>query len=504
MTDRLNQAYEKVENTLKEMAVYENAVHVLNFDLETICPKAAMENQAETMAFLSNKAFILSKDPAFVEAAELLFAERAGLDNDFQKTLAESLHDNYLKIKNITPEMDKEFSVIMNNAYIDWLDAKEKSDFDRFAPSLEKVRDVQLKQIELREEKLPVAYDNLLNDYEKGISQEDLDRIFGQCKERLVPLLKKITECKKKIRTDFLFRTVTDEQQKEFARYLLETIGYDFNRGAFTTTEHPFTDGLAKDDVRVTTHYHPNMLHSSMYSIIHEGGHALFELLQPAENHQYFINNLKTMGQHESVSRFYENRIGRSKEFVHLIFPKAKEIFPQVFNDVTEEEFYRAINVVEPSLIRTEADEFTYTFHIIIRYELEKEIVAGSVDIKDLPSLWNKKYKEYLGIEPDCDRNGILQDVHWSGGFGYFCTYALGNMYNAMYYNKMAEEIDLPAAVSSGDFAKINGWMQEKVFKKADRLAPKDWIKEITGRDFTATDFLDYLEEKYKGLYFGD
>ena len=333
------------------------------------------------------------------------------------------------------------------------------------------------------------------------MTSADLDKAFGECTRRLVPLLKKIMASKKKIRTDFLSRPVTDEQQKKMAQYLLEVMGYDFSRGAFTTTEHPFTDGLGKNDVRVTTHYQPNMFASSMFSIIHEGGHALFDMNQPTADHEHFITGNKTMGMHESVSRFYENRIGRSEAFIHLIYPKVCEVFPNVMSDVSEKELFEAMNIVEPSLIRTEADEFTYTFHVIIRYEIEKLIVNGGAKIEELRDLWNKKYEEYLGVTPSTDSEGILQDVHWSSGFGYFPTYAVGNMYNAMYYKTMSESFDIDEAVRSGDFAKINGWMKENVFKSADILSPKDWLFKITGKSFSPDAFLDYLEEKYSKLY---
>ncbi len=501
MTEQLQKHIDYLLKTFEEMEHYANAAHVLNFDLETICPKKAMEHQGETAAFLSNQAFKLTKAPEFIEASEYLWDHRDELDNDFQQSLAFQLHMNQVRTKNITPEMDREFSMVFQKAYIDWLEAKESSDFSKFAPSLKAVRDTQLKQLELWTEKQSEAYNNLLDEFERGMTMADLDAIFGECKDRLIPLLKKIMASKKNIRTDFLSRKVTDAQQAEFSRYLLEIMGFDFTRGAFTTTEHPFTDGLAKDDIRVTTHYYPNAFTSSMYSIIHEGGHALFEMFQPAENYIWNIDGGKTMGQHESVSRFYENIIGRSREYIHLVYPKAKEIFAEQLADVSEEELYEAVNTVTPSLIRTESDEFTYTFHIIIRYELEKAIIAGELDIAGVPAAWNKKYEEYLGVTPANDAEGCLQDVHWSGNFGYFPAYAIGNFYNAMYWNKMKEEFDVAAAVRSGDFAKINGWMTEHVWKKADRLAPKEWIQEITGRTITAKDFLDYLETKYSTLY---
>ncbi len=496
MTKDLKTVYDSLDLADK----YYHAAGVVDFDLETICPEAAMERQGETAAFLMTEGFKIIKKDEFNEAAERLYENRSELE-PLDSALAEGLHRDFAKIKNITPEQSHEFSLIRNKAYIDWLKAKEKSDFSLFAPSLEKIKEIELKKVSLREGALPDAYDEMISDFERGMTSHDIDEAFGLCKEKILPMLDRIKKSKKKIRCDFLSRPVTDEAQRKMARYLLETIGYDFRRGAFTTTEHPFTSDVARDDIRVTTHYYPDAFASSMYSIIHEGGHALFGQNQPAEHHDHHIANRMTMGMHESVSRFYENVIGRSRTFVDFIYPETKKIFPEVFSDVTADEFYEALNIVTPSLIRTEADEFTYTLHIIIRYEMEKMIVRGDVDIASLPEVWNKKYEEYLGVSPSCDREGVLQDVHWSGGFGYFPTYALGNMYNAMYYNRMKRELDVDSLVARGDFATVNSWMTKNVFAKANLLPAKEWIKDITGRDFTPLDFITYLEEKYGEIY---
>lgn len=501
MTEELKCKLDYLKSVLKEVEVYSHACAVISFDQETVCPPAGMEEQGDLTAFLGTKAFELMKQKEFIEAGEYIYAHKNELTNDFEVALAEMLHREYVETKNITPEMNMEFSKIYNRSYINWLNAKKENNFSLFAPSLKEVREVELKKIELNEEKVPVTYDNLLNLYERGMTSEDLDACFEKCKERLVPLLKKIMASKKNIRTDFLSRKVTDAQQREITDYILKTIGYDFEKGAWALTEHPFTNGLGKNDVRITTHFHEDMFYSNIYSVIHEGGHALFEMFQPSENYDNYINNCKTMGMHESVSRFYENRIGRSKEFIHLIYPKMKEVFPEVFCDVSEKEFYEAMNIVQPSLIRTEADEFTYTFHVIIRYEIEKEILAGTVKIEELPALWNKKYQEYLGICPSTDSEGVLQDVHWASGFGYFPAYAIGNMYNSMYIKKMEKDIDFAGCVEKGDFETINGWMKEHVWKKADRLGAKDWLKDITGESFSPDAFLEYLETKYSELY---
>jgi len=500
MREDIQKALDFVNQTLDKAEKYEHAARVLNYDQETICPEKGRLEQGEVGAMLSNQAFKLTKQPEFIEAAETLYEGRDEL-GEWDQALADQLHRSYERTKNVSPEKQHEWSLSYNEAFVKWLEAKQKKDYSVFEPSLEKVVGIAREQVSLLDNPLPDTYANLLADYERGVSSEELNEWFGAYKERMIPLLKKIMASPKKIRTDFLARPVKDYQQAEMARYLLEVIGYDFERGAFTTTEHPFTDGIGQNDVRITTKYKHDNFSSNMFTVIHEGGHALFEMLQPRENYAHHINGGKTMGMHESVSRFYENRIGRSKEFVHLIYPKVCEIFPDAMSDVSEQELYEALNVVQPSLIRTEADEFTYPLHIIIRIEIEQGMLDGSIPIDKADQVWADKYEEYLGVRPENPAEGILQDVHWTFGFAYFPTYGLGNMYNAMYYNRLKEEIDLPAAISSGDFKTIDGWMAEHVFKKADRMDMKSWIRDICGRDFTPNDFLDYLEEKYSALY---
>ena len=500
MTEKTQDMLNKLNLFFEEEAHLNHAAHLVQFDMETICPPAAMEAAGDTASYLTNKIFLIHRNPEFLEAASWLYDHRDELD-EIDRVMAEQLHRENAHICRVTAEQDREFSRTYNKAYADWIRAKQKSDFSAFAPSLTAVRNVELTKVDLMTEKSPVIYDNLLDLYERGMTSEKLDEIFDKCRTRLVPLLRKIMESKKVIRSDFLSRFVDCRLQEQMGRYLLETIGFDFERGAFTTTEHPFTDSMCADDERVTTHYYETNFLSSIYSTIHEGGHALFDQNQPREDWTHHIFEGKTMGQHESVSRFYENVIGRSEAFIHLIYPKVREIYAEAMKDVSERELYEAVNIVHPTLIRTEADEFTYVFHIMIRYEIEKAIVAGEVGIDQLPEVWNDKYEEFLGIRPDDDARGVLQDVHWTSGFGYFPTYALGNMYNAMYAARMREDMDLDLAVAEGRFELINTWMAEHVWKKADRLAPCDWIRDITGRDLTPDDFLDYLEKKYSDIY---
>ena len=500
MPPKTQEMLKRLKTFFDEEAHLSHAAHIVQFDMETLCPPAAMEAAGDTASYLTNKIFLIHRNPEFLEAASWLYDHRNELD-EFDRTLAEQLHREDARIRRVTPEQDREFSKTYNKAYADWLQAKQKSDYAAFAPSLKAVRDVELKRVDLMTEKSSIVYDNLLDLYERGMTSAKLDEMFDKCRTRLVPLLRRIMTSGKVIRYDFVSRPVDERLQEQMTRYLLEIIGFDFERGTFSTTEHPFTDSMGPDDERVTTHFFKNLFLSSMYSTIHEGGHALFDQNQPRENWTHHIYEGKTMGQHESVSRFYENVIGRSEAFIHLIYPKVKELFSDAMYDVTERELYEAVNIVRPSLIRTEADEFTYIFHIMIRYEIEKMIVAGEVDLDELPKIWNDKYEESLGIRPSDDASGVLQDVHWTSGFGYFPTYALGNMYNSMYAARMRKEIDVDKAVENGRFDLINDWMSENVWKKADRLAPGDWIRDITGRELTPDDFLDYLERKYSALY---
>ena len=500
----MNQHLEAIRETLELADKYSHAARIMQYDLETICPQDAMAKQGETIAFFGNEAFKLMKDPAFEQHVEAAYQQMDESWNEFDVAMVKQLYHGQLKNSKITPEFNLELAKAHQKAFADWARAKETADFSMFEDSLKEVarldRQVTSLRSEVPELHADLPYDYQLDDYEEGMTTADLDRIFGECKERLVPLLKKIQASKKKIRTDFLSRKVTKAQQEALAYKVMEYMCYDMNRGALTTSEHPFTMDVAKDDVRITTHYYDDAFLSSLYSVVHESGHGLFELNVPGETWDHFATN-KTMGQHESVSRFYENIIGRSEAFSDVVYDMVAEAMPHVVDGVSKREFFEALNTVTPSLIRTEADEFTYTFHVIIRYEIEKEILNNGLDVSEIPVLWTKKYKEYLGVEPSNDKEGCLQDMHWTEGFGYFPAYALGNMYNAMYYNRMKEEVDIEKAIRSGSLAEINAWMKEHVWKKADLQTPKEWIMEITGRELTSRDFLDYIEAKYTKIY---
>lgn len=484
--------------------MYRRTASLVQFDLETLCPPAGMEEQGEVNAFLETQAFRLRRQPAFVRAAEQVYEHRDELE-EADRVMITALHRTYLEEKNLTPAMKHAFALTESRAYIAWQKARNAADFSLFRDSLEEVLKMEQRRIALREADENSAkaspYDQMLGRYERGMDCGQLDACFRTCRERMIPLLWRIQESRKTIRTDFLYRPVSADLQNRVTEELLKFLNLDRSRLVVSQTEHPFTTDMGPDNVRITSHIYENAFTSNLYSILHEGGHALFALLDERRHYDHFITGERTYGMDESVSRFYENRIGRSRAFIRFIYPVLREILGKVLEDVTEEELYEAVNEVRPSLIRTEADEFTYTFHIMIRYELEKELVAGTLSVRDVPARWAELYREYLGIVPENDREGCLQDVHWTSGFGYFPTYALGNMYNAMYARRMASEMDVDAQIESGNLSAVNDWMQKHVFARADLTNPQEWIAEICGRPFTPDDFLDYLEEKYSALY---
>lgn len=496
----MQEKLKRLKEILALLKKYEHALGIMYFDFETIVPNDAREEEAEILDFFSNEHFKISSSDEMKELTQYLYDNKDKIEDPLDVFLINKLYDKYQKIKNITPEFDLKMSNIFSRSYNTWLKAKEAKDYNLFKDVFKEVIDIEKEAVEYRENKLPNYYDNLLNDCEEGLLQEDLDPFFKELKEGLIDLINRIKNSKHVIRRDFLNRKVPIHKQELFSKCLLELNGYNFNKGVLSTTEHPFTSDIAKNDARVTTHYHEDMVLSNIYSIIHEGGHAILMQNEREEDYEHFINDYVTNGMHESVSRFYENIIGRSKEYVHLIYPKFIEIFDE-FKDISEQELYEAINIVEPSLIRTEADEVTYGLHIIIRYEMEKMICNNQIKVEDIPAMWNKLYKDYLGLDVHNDAEGVLQDVHWTSGFGYFPSYAIGNCYNAMYLKRLEKELPFKELILKGDFKTINQWMKDNVFIHANVLTPKEWIKELTGESLSPKAFIEYLNNKYKEIY---
>ena len=388
----------------------------------------------------------------------------------------------------------------MNDAQNIWHKAKNDNDFESFAPCLEQIVAYNRKFAGYYNAEMD-PYDALLNEYEEGLTMETLDAFFAQLRETIVPLIAKIQKAEA-FDVGFLYKHYPVEIQRRFSDYLMEVMGIDRKHCGIAETEHPFTTNFNNKDVRITTHYYEDNLLSSMYSVIHEGGHALYELGADDCYNYTALSGGVSMGIHESQSRFYENLIGRSEAFIHAVFPKVKELFPEQMENVDETMFYRAVNKAEPGLIRTEADELTYALHIMVRYEIEKQLIAGTLAVKDIPAEWNRLYKEYLGVDVPDDKHGCLQDTHWSGGMiGYFPSYALGSAYGVQMLRKMEETLgDVYGEVAEGDLSKVTAWLRENIHRHASFKKPGELFKEICG-DFDAKFYTDYLTEKFSALY---
>ena len=494
------QNWKKLARILNEAEAYDRTVGKLNFDLECTCPEDGMDQAGEDMAILGKRIFSLTHSKRYVGLLTALKRDGEGL-TDRQKRAVEMLWRDYEKEKNLTSAFAYEYSRAEARAYAAWLKAKKASDFSLFAPAFSKMIDLARKAVALRDKKYPTPYDALLDDYEPGGSIPQLDAFFDALKARILPLVKRIAEEGRPIRTDFLTRPVPIEKQERFSRAILDLEGLRRSSLVLSTTEHPFTDHYGPHDVRVTTHYYENNFVSNIFTTLHEGGHALFMQNEPAEYYADFVADNMTSAMHETISRFFENIVGRSEAFIRYLYPTFQKIGGKTFRDVSETELYLAVNESKPGLNRCESDELTYPIHVLIRYELEKAFVNGEIKVQEIPAAWNERYKEYLGVDVPSDAEGCLQDVHWTGMYGYFPSYALGNAYGAQILRTMEREFDVFAAIERGDLHKIGDWLTEKVFSIASLCDPDEWIKKITGESLNVDYYLDYLETKFKKIY---
>lgn len=486
---------------LDELEAYERVIGKTQFDMECCAPPDGMQKAGEDMAVLGKQIHRITHDPHYIQLLCELHEDNEGL-SPVQKKAVEHLYDDYAKTKNISAELSYEMDMAASHSYSDWLTAKKSGDFSLFRDSLTALIHYTRKTIDLRDSHPEGYYNTCLDDIEKGGSEQQLDLFFAAIKERIVPLLNRIQTEGKTIRRDFLSRPVPIPQQEAFSRWLLEQEGLKPSALVLMTTEHPFTTNFGPQDVRVTTHYYEENFISNIFSTLHEGGHALFMQNEPAEQYENHCSDRMSNGMHETISRFYENLIGRSEAFIHFMLPKLREATGSTFDDVSEREFYEAVNFSHPSLIRIEADELSYCLHIMVRYELEKAFINGSISVDEIPDLWNAKYKEYLGLDVPNNTEGCLQDVHWSGyAFGYFPSYALGNAYGAQILHRMQQDFDVDAAVLSGELSRVAAWLKEHVFSIASLSTPDEWIRSVTGESLNVNYYLDYLEKKFKALY---
>ena len=460
-------------------------------------PEKSLPARGAATGWLSGESFRRFISPDTLEALEALEPECAGL-SVYERAMVRKMGRNYRKAKAVPPDEYQAFSELTAQSQIVWETARAKRDYGMILPYYERIFDYQRRLSDwygYGEH----PYDALLDDYEQGATVKMLDGFFSVLREKTVPLIKEINQSGK--RPKEIEGTFDIEKQKELLPWLADFIGYDRSRGKTGEAEHPFCSTISLHDVRITTKYHGDSPLSAIYSTLHESGHALYEQNLDGELERYGLADGASMGMHESQSRLFENIICRSRAFAGQLLPQLRYSF-DYFAGWDEEMLYRAINITRPSLIRIEADELTYSLHIMVRYELEKALAAGEIKVSQLPALWDDKYEEFLGIRPDNVANGVLQDVHWGGGsVGYFPTYALGTAYGAQMIHAMKKSVDIDGAVENGDLSPVTGWLKENIHKHGMVLPPGDLLRQATGEPFNPGHYADYLCEKFTELY---
>ncbi len=498
MGDQLDQFKEYV----REMGKLHAATALLHWDQRTYIPKGGHEGRAEVLGKLSRMSFELLVSPQMAGFIEGLDRPEVkdGLGGQ-DRAMVRVLGKEHRRRKAIPPDLYEQFVITTSKAQTAWEEARAKSDFELFRPHLEKIVEFARQFAEAYGWK-ENPYDALLEDYEPGMTARELAEIIGELRQELVPFVQRLMEEGKQPAMDFLRGEFPTEKQEELTLRALRAIGYDFEAGRQDTTAHPFTITIGPGDVRVTTRFHSHDLLSALFSSIHEGGHALYDQGMASELRWTGLDDGASMGIHESQSRLWENLVGRSRPFWEFFYPSVQELFPQL-EEVRLEEFYRAVNLVEPSLIRVEADEVTYNLHIMLRFELEVGLLNKRIEVKELPDLWNGAMEEYLGVVPPDDKSGVLQDVHWSAGyFGYFPSYMLGNLYAAQIFNTARKEIpDLEGKIAQGNLSPLREWQRERIHRFGRIYEPKDLLKKITGEGPNPGHFMDYITEKFEEIY---
>lgn len=483
----------------EKISAYELALKTISFDQSTIAPKAGNAFRNKMTSILNGELFSYMVKEEHLEQLEALY-QMDDIDPIVKESLSQRLR--LLRDIRILPKaFYVEYKELLAQSENVWEEAKEKHDYKIFEPYLIKVIEKTKEKLAYRKsDKTP--YESLLDDFEAGMTIEKYDQFFQLIKDKLVPLIHEIQEKGRTIDDAILHEHFPAEKQAEFMEVMKDYMNFDHSKCYMGVSMHPYTSKFFANDTRLTTAYEEDFLTSSIFSIIHEYGHALYGMQVDQRFDGTILSDNMSMGIHESQSRLLENCLARTKGFWVKNYPLLQKQFPKQLNDVSLDEFMDMVNISYPSLIRTNADELTYPLHILIRYEIEKAIFNDNISLDHLNDLWADKYEEYLGIRPKHDSEGILQDVHWSdASFGYFPTYALGSAFAAQFYQQMRKDIDVDKALSDGEFHIISNWLKENIHQYGSYLDSNALLHKVCGSGFDPTVFIDYLTDKYRRLY---
>ena len=493
------QQYEHYKTRMQRIADLRNASALMQWDQETYLPPkgaALRGQQISTLSELSHQLFVEE------ELGSLLNDLAAKDDLDpWQKRNVERTLEDYNKSKKYTSEFVRALSDQVNKSFHAWIDARKQNRFSVFQPELDKLIALKKQETELLGfEQHP--YDALLDEYEKGSTVSLLDKTFSG----IIPVLKELTQeisSRPQVDDNFLQQLFPKQKQWEWGMHLVKQLNFDFEAGRQDISEHPFSTSFNSKDVRITTRIDENDFANMTWSSIHEVGHALYEQGLSEEQYGLPLGEACSYSIHESQSRLWENNVGRSLVFWKHFFPELQQFFPDQFKNVSLEQFYKGINKVQPSFIRTEADEITYHFHVFIRYELEKQLIEGSLASRDIPAYWNEQYWQLMNFPVPDDKNGCLQDVHWShGSFGYLPTYSLGSFYAAQFFEQAKKEIPgLSDSIAGGASTDLLRWLREKIHSKGRYYTSEELCKSVTGTGLEINSFKGYLLDKYSSIY---
>lgn len=492
-----------VEKHVREAALLETAAALLEWDERTKMPPAAGEFRAEQVTLLSGMIHKARTDPRLGDWLEALAASPLAQDvhSDTGATIRH-LRRDYLKRTKLSQTLVEELARQTIVGQQAWVTARAANDFASFAPHLDKIFALKREQAEA----LGYAsepYDALLDDYEPDAKTADVARVLDGLRAELTPLIAALTSAPRRPNVALLERHFPRDAQEKFGSDVAARIGFDFQRGRLDTTHHPFCTGLGPNDCRITTRYDEHFFSSAFFGILHEAGHGIYDQGLRTSHYALPPGTFVSLGIHESQSRMWENFVGRSRAFWNYFYPEAQATFPAALSGVPLDDFYFALNDVQPSLIRVEADEATYNLHIIIRFELERALLSGQLPVSDLPGAWREKYRAYLGIEPPTDADGVLQDVHWSAGLvGYFPTYSLGNLYAAQFYEAADRELGgLAEQFARGEFSPLRDWLRRNIHERGQCYSAAELAELVTGRPLTAAPLMKHLREKFEPLF---
>ena len=499
----MSDKYQQLRDFLGEIFDLEAASDVLQWDLRTYMPpggNSVRAMQIATLERLAHEKFTSDELGATLKAAK---AEVSSLDPDSDEVrVVGKTERDFEQKRKIPAEWVSEYERITTLAEHAWVKARANADFAQFQPHLEEVVELRRQYIEFFAP-YDHPYDPLLDYFEPGMKTSEVKAVFDILRSRQVDLVQDLAERGAPVDDSILHQPFDEDKQWEFGIEVVKALGYDFERGRQDKTIHPFTIGFGIGDVRITTRFNPNYLGTALFGSMHEAGHAMYgQGVSPNLDRTNLIEGA-SYGIHESQSRMMENLVGRSRPFWVAFYPRLQEFFPSQLGDCDLESFYRAINKVERSLIRVEADEATYNLHIIVRFEIETALMEGKIAVGDLPEIWNSKMEEYLGILPPDDAKGVLQDVHWSSGYiGYFPTYALGNLMASQLWVKIEEDIpDLSRQIERGEFGDLLAWLRENIHQHGAKFKPMELLKRVTGSSLSPEPYLHYLRSKYMDIY---